>query len=357
MTCKEIDNLLPVYEEGLLTPGEKEGVEAHLAACERCRQSFADLRRAQELVRGLDEVEPPPFFEERIMSRVRQEAGEKRGLLRKFFYPLHIKIPIQAVATIVVAVLAFHLYEHGDPEMKRVAPLPVPLTEPAKEQVAAEPPSAARLPEAAAPARPPAGDLPGATGQRFAAPPSEGSRRREKMADSAGVQEVRPADAIRERSRAPETPPPEQSAKKAGSEDAVSGMAPAPPAPEGRAKAKMADSGIAGGEGKAMPAAPSPREMAASGVIERSTVELTIQAVDVPRAVQEIEKRLGEANARIIERRRRGEGELLRVEIAAGRVALLVEQLAAIGRVNVGKDLPRPTGGTVTVGITIESRP
>ena len=212
MTCKEIDNLLPAYEEDILPPGEKESVEAHLAACERCRQSLADLRHAQELVRGLDEVEPPPFFEERIMSRVRQEAGEKRGLLRKLFYPLHIKIPIQALATILVAVLAFHLYQQGDPEMKRVAPLPIPLTEPAKEQAVAEPPGAARVPEAAAPARPPAGDLPGVTGQRFAAPAPEGGGRREKMADSAPRKE-RPADAIREESRVPETPPPEQLAK------------------------------------------------------------------------------------------------------------------------------------------------
>ncbi|MBE0557763.1 MAG: hypothetical protein IH628_11075, partial [Proteobacteria bacterium] len=145
--------------------------------------------------------------------------------------------------------------------------------------------------------------------------------------------------------------------KKAGSEDAVPGMAPAPPAPEGLAKTRMADAGIAAGEGRPMPAAPAPKEMAASGVTGGSTVELTIQVGDVPWAAQEIEKRLGEAHARIIERRRRGEGKFLRAEMAAGRVAPLLEQLAAIGRVNVGKDLSRPTEGTVTVGIAIESRP
>ena len=92
-------------------------------------------------------------------------------------------------------------------------------------------------------------------------------------------------------------------------------------------------------------------------MIGRSTIELTIQVVDVPWATQEIEKRLGEANARIIERQRRGEGEFLRAEMAAGRVAPLLEQLAAIGRVNVGKGLPGLTEGIVTVGITIVSRP
>ncbi len=391
MTCKEIDNLLPAYEEDLLPPEEKEGVEAHLAACERCRRSLADLRRAQELVRGLDEVEPPPFFEERIMSRVRQEAGEKRGFLRKLFYPLHIKIPIQALATVVVAVLAFHLYQQGEPEMKRVAPLPVPLTESAREPAAVEPPGAAPAPEAAAPARPPAGDIPGATEQRFAAPPSEGGGRREKMADSAAVREERPADAIREERPAPETPTPERMAKTTDSGTAVLGRAdegvgqregggaeaPAErpsgrgptehrlsPAPERKAKAEMADSGIVAKESRPMaaprrpmPAAPASRQMAASEAIGRSTVELTIQVEDVPSAMQEIEKRLGEANARIIERRRRGEGEFLRAEMAAERVASLLGQLAAIGRVNVEKGQHALPEGTATVGITIKSRP
>ena len=387
MTCKEIDNLLPAYEEDLLPPEEKKGVEAHLAACERCRRSLADLRRAQELLRGLGEVEPPPFFEERIMSRVRQEAGEKRGFIRKLFYPLHIKIPIQALATVVVAVLAFHLYQQGEPEMKRVSPLPVPLTESAREPAAVEPPRAAPAPKAAVPARPPAGDIPGATERRFAAPPPEGSGRREKMADSAAVREERPADVIPEERRAPETPSPERTAKitdsgtaglgradeEGGRADAPgraalkeeAARAPASPAPERKEKAEMADSGVVAKESRSMaapaarpmPAAPASRQMAASEVIRQSTVELTIEVGDVPSAVREIEKRLGEANARIVERRRRGDGEFLKAEMAAERVASLLGQLAAIGPVNVEKGRHALPEGTATVGITIKSRP
>jgi len=385
MTCKEIDNLLPAYEEDLLPPEEKKGVEAHLAACERCRRSLADLRRAQELLRGLGEVEPPPFFEERIMSRVRQEVGEKRGFLRKLFYPLHIKIPIQALATVVVAVLAVHLYQQGEPEMKRVSPLPVPLTESAREPAAAEPPRVAPAPKAAAPARPPAGDILGSTGQRFAAPPPEDGGRREKMADSAAVREERPADVIPGARPAPETPVPERTAKAADSGTSPAGVAagegvgqreggkveapgraasmqrtdraPASQSPERKAKAEMADSGIVAKESRPMAAAPASRRMAASEAIGRPTVELTIQVEDVPSAKQEIEKRLGEANARIVERRRRGDGEFLKAEMAAERVASLLGQLAAIGRVNVEKGQHALPEGTATVGITIESRP
>jgi hypothetical protein len=115
---------------------------------------------------------------------------------------------------------------------------------------------------------------------------------------------------------------------------------------------------IAAGEDKPMPAASDPGQMAASGAIGRSAVELTIQVADVNRAIQEIEKLLGGANARIIERRRCGEGEFLWAEMAAGRVAPLLGQLAAIGRVNLGKRLPGLPEGTATVvDITIEGRP
>ena len=384
MTCKEIDNLLPAYEEDLLTPEEKKGVETHLAACERCRRSLADLRRAQELVRGLGEVEPPPFFEERIMSRVRQEAGRKRGLLRRLFYPLHIKIPIQALATVLVAVLAFHLYQQGEPEMKRVAPLPIPLAESAKEPAAAESPGAAGAPEAVAPARPPAGDLPGATEQRFAAPPPEGGGRREKTADSAAVREERPADVIREERRAPETPPPERMAKTAesgsrgvgqggggdgqregGRSEAPgraalrqeTGKAPAGPAPERQAKAEMADAGIAAGEGRPMPAAPAP------GRDGRFRGDRAIhgRADDPGRGCP-----LGHAGGRETP----GGGQCPDHRTAAprrggvpqgrnGRRTRRSPPRAARGDRpgECGKGAPGPTEGTVTVGITIERRP
>jgi hypothetical protein len=382
MTCKEIDNQLPGYEEGLLAPGEKECIDGHLAVCERCRRSLADLRHARELLRNLAEMEPPPFFEERIMSRIREEAGEKRGFLRKLFYPLHIKIPIQALATILIAVLAFHLYEQGDPELKRLAPLP--LTEPAKEQAAAEPSRGSRLSEGSVPARPPTRVLPALPGKRVTAPPTEGDLGRETKTDSMPVREARRVDTIPEKSWAPETSLPEQSAKMADSKDTASGMAreglaqrdderveSAPgrmtlrqesdkatvsPAREGVAKSKMDNAGIAGLEGRPVPAAPA-REKAGSGVLEQSTVELTVHAEDIPRAIQEIKKRLGEANARIIEQQRRGVGEFLRVEMAAARLTRLLEQLAAIGSVMIKNDLSRLTQRTVIVAITIESQP
>ncbi len=195
MTCQEIQNLLPAYLEDLLPPEEKKSIESHLASCEECHRSLEDLKRAEDLVKSLEEVEPPPFFEQRIMARVREEVGQKKGFLRRFFYPLHIKIPIQAMATILVAVLAFYIYQKNEPEMKQRTPFPIPLTESGKGQIKAETSKAPAPPVVAEPAgRAPANDLPENKQQRFAAaPPFENLGKTDKIEDSYRLkQEERP---------------------------------------------------------------------------------------------------------------------------------------------------------------------
>ena len=54
-------------------------------------------------------------------------------------------------------------------------------------------------------------------------------------------------------------------------------------------------------------------------------------------AIREIEERLGQVNAWIIEKQHREEGEFLKAEIAAQNVAAFLERLEAIGRVNAEK--------------------
>ncbi len=183
MTCNEIKNLLPAYLEDLLSPEEKKSIESHLASCPLCTRSLADLKKAENLVKGLEEVEPPPFFEQRIMARVREEARQKKGILRKFFYPLHIKIPIQALATLLVAVLAFYVYQKNEPEMKHLTPFPLPLTESGKGQISSESPKVLPAPSAILPGRrAPAGDL-NKDRQRFAASPFENKGKADRAKD------------------------------------------------------------------------------------------------------------------------------------------------------------------------------
>ncbi len=83
-TCSDIKNLLPLYEDGVLSDAEKRLVEEHLAHCDACCRELADLRKAAALVRGLPEAALPPWFEQKIMAQVRREAESR---VKNWFWP------------------------------------------------------------------------------------------------------------------------------------------------------------------------------------------------------------------------------------------------------------------------------
>ncbi len=363
MTCNEIENRLPAFLEDLLSPEERKSITGHLASCPRCSRALADLKKSGQLVRGLGEVEPPPFFEQRIMSRVREEAGQKRGIIRRLFYPLHIKAPIPALATLLIAVLAIYVYQTGEPEMKQMAPLPA-LTELGKGQVTAEPPKTPVFPSAVTPVkRAPAGggNLPEKNRQRFAAPPLENGGKEERITDSrASIREERPsamkpADpvmAVKEK----DVPPVGAEAlskalDRAGKQDADKALETL--LSEQKRKEKMIDTGAAAGEGRKTMSAPSPSRITAVAVKKPSVIDLTIRVRDTDAAIREIEARLSQVNARIIERQRLTGSEFLRAEIAAQNATALLDLLEAIGKVNMETGPFVVSGENVTVSIKI----
>jgi hypothetical protein len=130
--CKDIDNNLPLYEDNLLSDREKKSLEEHLKSCPECSKRLAQLQKTEKIVQELKEVEPPPWFKQKIMARVREEAG-RETLTQKWFYPLRIKIPVQILATIVIAVLAVYIYRSGDEQFKEALPLGVPPVMQAKQ--------------------------------------------------------------------------------------------------------------------------------------------------------------------------------------------------------------------------------
>ncbi|MRR17072.1 MAG: DUF2275 domain-containing protein [Deltaproteobacteria bacterium] len=137
--CRDIEHLLPLYPEGILTDAEKRAVEEHLADCAACRKELAYLQKAGQLVHRLSPVESPPWLEQKIMSGVRREA-DKKSASRKWFYPLRFRIPLQIAATIVIAVLAVYIYRSGDEQVKEILPgAQKPVVEMQKEQPPGKP--------------------------------------------------------------------------------------------------------------------------------------------------------------------------------------------------------------------------
>lgn len=119
--CKNIENSLSLYTEGLLSADEQKAVDEHLKACPACAKALVQLQRAGMMAQDLKEVEPPPWFKQKIMTKVREES-RKKGFTQKWFYPLRIKIPVQIAATIVITVLAVYIYRSGNEQMKAVLP-------------------------------------------------------------------------------------------------------------------------------------------------------------------------------------------------------------------------------------------
>lgn len=77
LTCEIVQDLLPLYEDNVCSPGSRAAVEEHLQECESCR-----TRREQ--ARGLPEVEPEvkeaAAMEKKKLSRVSRELWF-RGLM------------------------------------------------------------------------------------------------------------------------------------------------------------------------------------------------------------------------------------------------------------------------------------
>jgi hypothetical protein len=134
--CKDIENILPLYLDNLLSDADKRAVEEHLKSCPHCAKVLAQLQKTGKLVDGLGEIEPPPWFKQEIMAKVCEEA-EKKSFTQKWFYPLRIKISIQVFATIFIVVLAVYIYRAGNEQFKEVLPpqAPTPVMEAEKDQL------------------------------------------------------------------------------------------------------------------------------------------------------------------------------------------------------------------------------
>lgn len=117
MECDNIKEKLSAYIEGLSSSEEKAMIEEHLKSCQECRTSLADLEKTVSYVKSLEDIEPPAWLSQKVMTRVREEAAPKEGILHKLFYPLHIKLPVQAIATILIAVSAFYIFKTMQPEV------------------------------------------------------------------------------------------------------------------------------------------------------------------------------------------------------------------------------------------------
>src|SRR5262245_3408108 len=110
MNCAEVRKYLSDFLDKGLDDERVRAIEDHLAACSLCSEEFAGMAECQKLVSGLPIVEPPLGFTNRVMARVR-EAAQPPSLWERLFLPFRIKIPLQATAVVLIALLGAYIYQ------------------------------------------------------------------------------------------------------------------------------------------------------------------------------------------------------------------------------------------------------
>jgi hypothetical protein len=119
MKCEEVrEYLVDLLDDGLDVERAPE-INNHLSNCPLCSEELERLADGRRLVSGLPAVEPPVGFTTRVMAQVR-EVAPKSGLWEWLFLPLRIKIPLQATAVLLIAVLATYIYQK-DPQQRESA--------------------------------------------------------------------------------------------------------------------------------------------------------------------------------------------------------------------------------------------
>jgi hypothetical protein len=129
MDCHHIEERLSSYVEGSISSEERILIEEHVKVCRKCNESLDDLRKTIEYVRHLKEIEPPAWLTQKIMAKIESAPKPEKGIWRKLFYPLHVKLPIEAAAVVLIAVTAIYIFKSVQPEV-RFAKVPSEETAP-----------------------------------------------------------------------------------------------------------------------------------------------------------------------------------------------------------------------------------
>jgi hypothetical protein len=358
MTCREIENLLPGMVDGVLPEAEKKRIEMHMASCASCRKALEDLRKTDEQVKRLEEVEPPPWLKARVMAQVREEAGQKEGFLRNFFYPLHIKVPIQALATVLIAVVAWNVYKSGEPEFRQVAP-PTAVQEapmvrtPTEALKATEPlpvhPTVKKEAGERAEVREKKALAPSPSTTEDRAMRQEPSVREKAKADSA-----KPAELMKAARPAAAPPKDEEDLKGAGAmRQPEMDRAAQVPAQDQKQKAMKAPMGAVAKEAGKQETQNAASPMMSAATPQRPDLEITLRARDPGAAADEVETILKQVNAQAVERQAREGRVILTARVKTERLEALREKMKSLGPLQESVHVAPHPGGSMTIRLEI----
>jgi anti-sigma factor (TIGR02949 family) len=101
--CIEAKKSIDRYLDGEVSPSLVRAFEEHCADCPSCAKELAYAKKVRRALKTLPPLTAPKDFEAKLRARI--SKPEKRTFAKILFYPRHIKIPLEAAALFVIAIL------------------------------------------------------------------------------------------------------------------------------------------------------------------------------------------------------------------------------------------------------------
>lgn len=307
---EELRSMLPAMAGGDLSKTELALLEQHLAECRECRAELAELQLVLQVMRETPELEPPPWLATRIMAQVREEAASRTGWFARLFLPLKIKLPLEALALVMICATAWYIVQEVERSQQRLQAPPAaeaPAAAPARE---ADRVSEAEAPRATVPVTPPSLAV-----APKAEPPSSAAQ-------------VRP-EAQRTQAAPAFAPPPQKVPEPVEQMERAKSASESVPAPSAVSREQRAGSRSPSADRAMAAKRKAESSGSAAGVTGMQPQRLRLVVDDQATIAETLEVIVPRLGGTILERRTGS----ARVRIPEDRLPELVEQLARSGRI------------------------
>lgn len=117
MDCEQVRNLLSELLDGTLPDSVRTGVNGHLQECLSCREVREGLEETLLALRTLPSGKAPAELLERVRHGIAREKARETPLWKKLFLPVHIKIPLEAAAVVLITLLVIGTQKQELPEL------------------------------------------------------------------------------------------------------------------------------------------------------------------------------------------------------------------------------------------------
>jgi len=116
MNCKTVVKLLSAYLDDEVDTARKKSIRDHLEECDHCRHSLAELSRISLAIRDFVPINPPPRFEDVLLTRVHAPEPQKQSSFLTYVlnpsprFALGVCIPILLLVMVLISfdLVPFH---------------------------------------------------------------------------------------------------------------------------------------------------------------------------------------------------------------------------------------------------------